>query len=279
MQTVEPNLKIIKTRGLDTAYLHIENQKPSTVLFLHGFPDTPYIWNDQIDHFSKNYNVIAPFNRGVLKSQSTTNKDRYSVKSMAMDVLEIIAASKTNSVFIVGHDIGGLIAHQTASHLQQKCSGLVLINSIPMGIAANRIKSSLHQIKRSWYIPMLISPLGKLATSYFPQSSHALAHRLGKNTIKSKDFHPSQINESLKVYGTTLKNIFIKKAPYYTPNCEALYVFGHQDPFVLPLKKQDLSPSTLKKTQLRILKGAHWLQQTNPKEINKLIEDFVCKSI
>lgn len=278
----QPSYSIVKlpSRGLETAYLKSGTEGRDLLVFIHGFPDNPHVWQSQIEEFSKKFKVIAPFNRGVIESQSTANHHRYSIVSMAMDVLDLISheADERANIFLVGHDIGGHIACRVAELLQKKCRGLIMINSLPTQVAASRLKSNLSQLRRSWYLPFVVSPAGRAAAHFFPESSARIVLRLGKSTKKLAHFDPSQVQQARRSYFFVLRNV-VNRASKGLVSCSVLYIHGHQDPFILPLKKKELHPKDLQKTSVRIIQGAHWLQQENAAEVNKIIAEFICKSI
>src|SRR5687767_5578947 len=100
-------------RNLKTAWLESGPENSDRIfLFLHGCPDSPEIWDSQIQHFSKNSLVLAPYLRGVGPSESPRKRggdNRYSLDSIALDHLEILRKYDPNGkrkVVVVGHDIG-----------------------------------------------------------------------------------------------------------------------------------------------------------------------------
>jgi pimeloyl-ACP methyl ester carboxylesterase len=85
-------IKKKKIRGLETAWIECgnKNQDCPVLLFFHGCPDTPHTWIDQIEHFKKDYQIIAPFARGVQPSAASHQAHRYSLDSIVLDCLEIL---------------------------------------------------------------------------------------------------------------------------------------------------------------------------------------------
>src|SRR4051812_25076399 len=91
---LESNSRIRKRefRDLKTSWIEAGDPEKPILLFLHGFPDSAETWSHQVDHFKTDYHVICPFVRGALPSDPAETVLRYSTKSEALDVLQILKA-------------------------------------------------------------------------------------------------------------------------------------------------------------------------------------------
>ncbi|KAL8719797.1 MAG: hypothetical protein Q9225_003232 [Loekoesia sp. 1 TL-2023] len=100
--------------------IHYVEARPSvtqkgTILFIHGFPETSYQFRFVLGPLSSaGYRVIAPDYRGA--GYSSRPATGYTKKILATDLhtLLITHIGITDPVHIVGHDIGGMIAHAYA---------------------------------------------------------------------------------------------------------------------------------------------------------------------
>ena len=99
-------------------------------LFLHGYLETLYIWDDFVKYLSKDIRVISLDIPG--HGLSGTNKD---VNSMAFcaDVVKILLEKLEikEDVVIIGHSMGGYIAIEAIKRYPDLFSGLVLMHSAP----------------------------------------------------------------------------------------------------------------------------------------------------
>lgn len=87
-----------------------------TILLIHGFPETSYQFRHVITPLSDaGYRVIAPDYRGA--GHSSHPRDGYTKSVMAADIHTLLTRhlAITQPVHVVGHDIGGMIAHAYAS--------------------------------------------------------------------------------------------------------------------------------------------------------------------
>ncbi|KAL8653948.1 MAG: hypothetical protein Q9226_003638 [Calogaya cf. arnoldii] len=102
--------------------IHYVEAKPSdgnekgTILLIHGFPETSYQFRHVLGPLSSaGYRTIAPDYRGA--GYSSRPVTGYSKKVLATDLHGLLTKhlNITSPVHIVGHDIGGMIAHAYAT--------------------------------------------------------------------------------------------------------------------------------------------------------------------
>lgn len=92
------------------------NESKGTILLIHGFPQTSYQFRHVITPLADaGYTVIAPDYRGA--GQSSHPRAGYEKVQMAKDINTLLKEhiGVTDKVHVVGHDIGGMIAHAYAS--------------------------------------------------------------------------------------------------------------------------------------------------------------------
>ena len=81
-----------------------------TVILLHGFPETSYMWISLMDLLvKKGYRVIAPDQRGYSPKARPTLIKEYTLKHTVSDVLAIVNAYKLKRFHLVGHDWGSSV--------------------------------------------------------------------------------------------------------------------------------------------------------------------------
>jgi len=87
-----------------------------TILLIHGFPETSYQFRHVITPLSQSgYLVIAPDYRGA--GSSSKPRDGYDKITMAADLHTLVTEhiGIKDKVHVVGHDIGGMVAHAYAA--------------------------------------------------------------------------------------------------------------------------------------------------------------------
>ena len=97
--------------------LYVEDRgsgKP--VLLLHGWPDSAYLWRNQIPFLVVNgFHAIAPDLRGFGRSDRPEGVAAYSLQNAVGDVVGILDAFGIDEADIVGHDWGAAVAWFTAT--------------------------------------------------------------------------------------------------------------------------------------------------------------------
>ena len=88
--------------------LHVEDHGSGRpVLLLHGWPDSAYLWRNQIPFLIANgFRVIAPDLRGFGRSDRPEGVIAYSLQNAVGDVVGILDAFGIDAADVVGHDWG-----------------------------------------------------------------------------------------------------------------------------------------------------------------------------
>jgi pimeloyl-ACP methyl ester carboxylesterase len=87
--------------------------KGDPVVLLHGWPETWYEWRHVMPALAKNYTVIVPDLRGL--GDSSKPPSGYDAKTVAEDIHQLVTKLGFNSIYLVGHDIGTLVAYPYAA--------------------------------------------------------------------------------------------------------------------------------------------------------------------
>jgi pimeloyl-ACP methyl ester carboxylesterase len=99
-----------------------------TLVLLHGYPQTWYMWRKVLPALAEHFTVIAPDLRGSGGSDAPT--DGYGKSILAEDVHQLLVGlDLADEVSVVGHDIGTMVAYAYAAAHRDSTSRLVLIDS------------------------------------------------------------------------------------------------------------------------------------------------------
>ena len=77
------------------------------LFFLHGWPDSAELWENQLDYFSKNFFCIAI----TLPDFDGKTTSSYNYPRLVAKIVEEIKATGRQQVILVGHDWGAYIAY------------------------------------------------------------------------------------------------------------------------------------------------------------------------
>ncbi len=97
------------------------------VVLLHGWPQTWYEWRRIMPALAKHYTVIAPDLRGMGDSSKPTTG--YDKQTVADDIHQLVRQLGFGRIFLVGHDIGGMVAYAYAAAYPDEVWRLVFAES------------------------------------------------------------------------------------------------------------------------------------------------------
>ena len=99
------------------------------LVFLHGFPEAAFVWDELLAHFSAQFLCVAPNLRGFAHSSAPTEVEAYRAKYLVADVAALIAHFGGHARALVAHDWGGAVAWSVAAQQPALLSQLVILNS------------------------------------------------------------------------------------------------------------------------------------------------------
>jgi pimeloyl-ACP methyl ester carboxylesterase len=128
--------------------IHVEEHgtgKPA--LLLHGWPDSAYLWRNQIPFLVNNgFRVITPDLRGFGRSERPEGVSAYALQNAVGDALGVLDACGVTAADVVGHDWGAAVAWLTAALHPDRVRKLVVL-SVPHPLAPR----TLRQREMAWY--------------------------------------------------------------------------------------------------------------------------------
>jgi len=83
------------------------------VVLLHGWPQTWYEWRQVMPALAEQYTVIAPDLRGCGDSEKPLTG--YNKRTVAEDIYQLVLHLGKERIFLVGHDIGSMVAYAYAA--------------------------------------------------------------------------------------------------------------------------------------------------------------------
>lgn len=99
------------------------------ILFIHGLGSSGRDWHNQVEFFSKQYQVITVDLRG--HGQSSKPPGPYSMLLFAADTVDLITSLGISPCHVVGISLGGMIAFQLAASRPDLVNSMVIVNSRP----------------------------------------------------------------------------------------------------------------------------------------------------
>lgn len=110
----------------NTKIAYYEQGKGETVLLLHGWPQTSYVWRKVFPKLSKDYRVIAVDLPGL---GSSGIAETYDTKNIAKILNNLTDGLQIEKFHLVGHDIGSWVAVAFALNFEPKLITMTVIDA------------------------------------------------------------------------------------------------------------------------------------------------------
>ncbi|NVM43355.1 MAG: alpha/beta hydrolase [Candidatus Lokiarchaeota archaeon] len=148
--------KYIKTNGISLHTIVIGSGEP--LVLLHGFPDFWFGWKKLIPLIKDRFQLIIPDMRGYNLSDKPEGVENYHIELLIEDIRGLIDHFGFKSVYLAGHDWGGVLSWFIAEKHPEKIKKLAIINAPHMKIFQDKLKNNEAQKKASSYISRFIQP-------------------------------------------------------------------------------------------------------------------------
>lgn len=123
------------------------------ILFLHGFPEFAYAWEQQLEHFGQDYHAVAIDLKGHHYSSAPDAIEEYDFIELAWETRALIRCLGYDTATIVGHDFGGALGWIMGMLHPDAVDGLVIL-SVPHPYLFGRalLNPNGDQAQRSRYM-------------------------------------------------------------------------------------------------------------------------------
>jgi len=148
--------KYIKTNGITLHTVIIGKGEP--LILLHGFPDFWFGWKKLIPLIKDKFQLIIPDMRGYNLSDKPAGVENYCIELLIEDIRGLLEHFGYKSVYLAGHDWGGVLSWFIAEKYPNKIKKLAIINAPHFKIFQSKLKNNEAQKEASSYIFKLLKP-------------------------------------------------------------------------------------------------------------------------
>jgi pimeloyl-ACP methyl ester carboxylesterase len=128
------------------------------LVFLHGFPEAAFVWDELLEHFADRYRCVAPNLRGYERSSAPVEVEAYRAKHLAGDIALLIDALGGRIEALIAHDWGGALAWGLAAQRPEAVQRLVIVNSPHPATFLRELRTNPAQQAASAYMTFLCRP-------------------------------------------------------------------------------------------------------------------------
>ena len=145
-------------RGIELSCRTAGPRDAPLLVFLHGFPEAAFVWDELLAHFADRYRCVAPNLRGYERSSSPADAAAYRVKHLVADIAGLIESLGAPVEALVAHDWGGALAWTLAAQRPELLKRLVIVNSPHPATFLRELQTSPSQQASSAYMNFLCRP-------------------------------------------------------------------------------------------------------------------------
>ncbi|OEF95681.1 alpha/beta fold hydrolase [Desulfuribacillus alkaliarsenatis] len=250
------------------------------LVFIHGAWMTQKMWDKQVEHFSKNFQVITYDVRGHGQTGGSSFKS-YSIELFAEDLNELLKALKVQAPIVCGLSMGGMIAQAYASRFPENISALILSDTAVSTELTLNDKLLKYILAPKWMFLLTVRLLGMKKYTDFAIWYSRVSR--SKEWIGEDEQITEYIkNEMLKYDVTEFNKIFavlydFKIQPIDRIKSPTLIINGEYESKSV-FKHAEKMEKMIDKAQSVVIKGAgHVPNLEKAAEFNQVIEDLIVK--
>ena len=242
------------------------------VTFVHGAGGSSSIWFKQIRDFQKHFNVLLLDLRGHGNSNEqikTAFKQKYTFKSIANDVIEVIDHLQINSSHFVGISLGSIVIRQLAEMYPTRVQSMILGGAILKMNFRSQILMRLGNTFK-YVLPYLV--LYKFfAFVIMPKKNHKNSRLLFIN--EAKKLYQKEFIKWFKL--TAEINPVLRLFRQIELDIPTLYVMGEEDYMFLPSVRQVVA-NHAKTAELFIIQNCgHVVNVEQPVIFNETVIGYI----
>jgi pimeloyl-ACP methyl ester carboxylesterase len=115
--------------GMRLHYASAGQRGRPLLVFLHGFPEYWGAWEEILPAFAADGYAVAPDLRGYNRSSQPAELSAYRLRTVVLDLVELVTELGYERAVFVGHGWGGSLAWRLASVHPERVERLVVINA------------------------------------------------------------------------------------------------------------------------------------------------------
>ncbi|QDT34433.1 alpha/beta fold hydrolase [Thalassoglobus polymorphus] len=240
------------------------------ILFVHGFPLDQTMWTNQIDHFSKSLQVIAPDLRGF--GESSPAEGTVEMKDFADDLSCILDALEVKEpVHFCGLSMGGYIAWEFIQRYPEKVKSLILCDT-KASPDTEEAKASREQTAQQ----VLAKGPEFLATA-MPEKLFS-PHTIAENSDAVKQTQSLIRSTNPNSIAAALRGMAVRAdmdANLKSIDVPTLVIVGEDDQLTTPDVMKEMAKAIPNAQFVEVQQAGHMSPLEQPEFVNQTIEDFL----
>lgn len=269
---------VSQTANVNGLTLHyVRGGSGPAVILIHGFPQDWYEYHAIMPRLAKRFTVIAIDLPGV--GGSSASAGGYEAATMATDVQQLAASLKLEHVYVVGHDIGGMVAYAYVRRYPQTLRGAMILDVPLPGIDG---WDEIQGNPVMWHVRFMQVPgLAEKLVAGRQADYFAYFFQYGKITPEEAAHFDrayasaAQIHAVFEMYRAFPANAKFNAAQKNEINVPLFLAAGDGSPFasMTPEIAEALRAKGCRNVEMGLIAGAvHYVVEDQPDEVAALIE-------
>lgn len=280
MEDVYADSRSVTRDGVELVVTHHGGEGDRPVLMLHGWPDTARLWRNQIPSLvDSGFRVIAPDLRGFGRSAKPGAVESYRISESVADMAAILDDADVESVDLVGHDWGALVAWAFALRHPDRVRSLTALS---VGHPSSFDSAGLAQLQASWYRLLFQFDV---AEELLSGNDWAFFRRLTGGHPETHEWianlsRPGGLTSSLAWYRANShpRRLLAPRRPL--PDCQAptLGVWSDRDFALTERQMAESEKHVAAEWEYHRIEGAsHWIPLDAPDQLNSLLVEWLAR--
>ena len=250
--------------------VHISDSKKgeTTILLLHGYLETLYVYSEFMELLEKQYRVVAIDLPG--HGLSGSNKEVNTMEFCADIATDVLGKCGVESAYIAGHSMGGYVALACMKKYPQLFKGLILLNSTPFADSPEKKADREREIEL-----VKSAKLGQLAAlsipkMYAPGNLRKFDEKIEETVEITETHDPNGIVACIKgMMEREDSQELLGKIE------KAMFVFGNEDKFIVDQTREKLIAGFPNVTAKIIPQTGHNSFIEEPQAVFEAIKEFI----
>jgi 3-oxoadipate enol-lactonase len=244
-------------------------EKPKSIIFVHGFPYDHFMWDKQVAELSKNYFCVTYDIRGL--GESNVGDGQFTIEMFVDDLELVVDGLKLNKPVLCALSMGGYISLRAIERIQNKFSGLILCDT------KSEADDNAGKLKRAMAIKQINSGDFENFIDGF------VLNCFGEKFVKeNKNEFRSVVERSKKNNPIGVKGCLLAMAGRTDTtenlskiNLPTLVVCGSKDKLSTPAIMKSMAEKIPNSNFVLIEDAGHMTPIENPAKLNSVIKDFL----
>jgi pimeloyl-ACP methyl ester carboxylesterase len=260
-----------------TSIHYVRGGTGPALILVHGFPQDWYEYHAIMPRLAKRFTVVAVDLRGIGASKATANG--YDAANMAEDVRQLVTTLKLDHVYIVGHDIGGMVTYVFVRRFPEITRGATILDVPIPGIAG---WDEILNDAAVWHVHFMQVP-GLAEKLLAGRSSYFVGYffNFGKFTLNEKAHFkkayasPAQIRAVLEIYRAFPTNAKFNAEQHGPNNVPLFLAAADRSAFakLIPNMAENLRANGCAHVETGQIQGSvHYVVNDQPEAVAALVE-------